>query len=199
MKDIVIKHLCDSMYSINDRIVYDSAMYVYAVSLAEEVKKHFNVDIELAEDVRAIALYYKGRKVNGNNFMPKRCFISETWGNKYELMTEYDFDSVKCCFTCHADLEECDIILLAKEVAGFLNTNDILSQSFYECMTNKDMKYICNCMHIAVKLIDFYSPFVSVADGINAFNDMSKTDDYKITIPSWSAEFTDKVRKYNLH
>lgn len=199
MKEIVIKHLGRSMYSINDRIVYDSAMYVYAVSLADEVKKNFNVDIELTEYVRAIALYYKGRKVNGNNFMPKRCFISETWGNKYELMTEYDFDNVKRCLTCHADLEECDVITLAKEVAGYLNANDILSKSFYSCMTDWNMKYICNCMHMAVGLIDFYSPFVALADGINAFNDMPKTDDYKITIPSWSAEFTDKVRKYNLH
>lgn len=73
-----------------------------------------------------------------------------------------------------------DMIEYADTLYKFVEDNqNLLYRSFVGCLTNFDMKIICNAYQVANNIIDWYSPFLSkeeIKGGINQFLDIVKNN-----------------------
>jgi len=197
IEKIEIKHLCENQYSVNGYSVYDTELLVYTTGLVDNVKKRFDFDIPLNDDVRTKADYYRGKKVYGNIHMPKDMYVEPDWGG-WRLITAYDFDNVKGVYgTYDGVYSKEDVIKLAQGLADYVNTHDILTDAFYHLMTYYDMSFICDSYTCALKIIRFYKPFVDIKKGITDFLKIANKD-YPIDINKLSPELKKEISSYGL-
>lgn len=141
---------------------HDTESIVYAVSLANEVKKLFGVHINIPNTLIEQANYYCGKEVYGNICMPQRMSIVLHRDNTCGLMENYDYEGVKDCRARVADnLTKEEVVNIASELIECLSRHNILEESFISLMSHYKFKIICNAYTIAQKIIAYYKPFIS--------------------------------------
>lgn len=197
IKDLSIKHSSGNQFYMDGHCFYDTDLLVYTKTLVESIKKHFGIIIPLNEDVVAKATYYTNKEVYHNIHRPLRMYIKESWCDKWELMTEYNFPDVSHCFTTYGDYKREEIIEIANALADYVNNNDVLYMGFYSCITYYDMKFICNGYDVALRIIRHYKPFVNIKVGVTDFLNIVNPR-YIINKDKLSVELKEEMISYGL-
>lgn len=175
MNKFKIEHWYENIYNVNeDERTTDIDLITYAVTLVEQVNRIFGTNIQISEQNEKRYRHYKGREDVRWGRIPRKMYVEKIFGERYIIMRLYDYRDVKGCRSSDGEHTREEVIEYARELARYINTNDILSVSYNELIVKNDMKHIINCYEIAEKYIEFYKPFVDVREGIKKFLNLTE-------------------------
>ena len=178
-----MEHLCLNQYNVKKlgsaSSLYDIECVLLYVDLAKFCAKEFGCGITPSEKVCTVADKVRGRKEYGNTAYV-RDFQVRVLRNGYEVVEHYTFKGfAKVCTALRGNefKTKDELLALLNELHDYIESNDIMTISYMKLMTKYDMKYICNRLAVAERIVDWYKDVVTndvVAEGMNAYLNIGK-------------------------
>ena len=159
---------------------YDTALIVYAVSMANEVNKLFGVRINIPDTLIVQANHYRGKKVYGNIKKPQGISLREDWSHTWSIIENYDYDSARNCHAITWDkLTKDELIKISTDLINCLSEHNILDESFVSLMGRFDFSCCWKADEDALRIINYYKPCISenaLHEGIVECNKLLKNN-----------------------